>query len=299
MNRSRVICILLFILLSIPSVVLARDIAPFVSTDWLEKNLSLPGLVVIDARTAVEYQKSHIPNSINSWNGQWAVTQNGLLRKLPADSVLQNLIASLGIKENSKIVITGKGETDFDRADAIQMGWALLASGVKNVSILDGGFVQWLKEKRATSSEPTKPVAGSYQAKIDRSKIVSKKYVQSSIGKIPLIDTRSPELFFGMTTEFYALKPGHIKSAVNLPAPWLFKDGLLRNIQELEAMAKGVVGDKKSKEVIVYCGVGAYASVMHYVLTELLGYTNVKLYDGSMQEWEMDPVGPITIFSWH
>jgi rhodanese-related sulfurtransferase len=85
MNRSRVICILLFILLSIPSVVLARDIAPFVSTDWLEKNLSLPGLVVIDARTAVEYQKSHIPNSINSWNGQWAVTQNGLLRKLPAD----------------------------------------------------------------------------------------------------------------------------------------------------------------------------------------------------------------------
>jgi thiosulfate/3-mercaptopyruvate sulfurtransferase len=299
MNRQRVILILLFIFLSIPSAVWARDIAPFVSPDWLERNLSLPGLAVIDARTATEYQKSHIPNSISTKLNAWAVNTNDLLKELPADKDLLNLIGSLGLKENSKVVVAGKGETDFDRADAIRFGWTLLISGVKNVAILDGGYARWLKEKRSISGEQTTPAAGTYEAKINRSIIVSKKYVQSRIGKSVLIDTRTPDIFFGAGTEPWAPKPGHIKTAINLPAPWIFQDGLLRNIKELEAMANGVAGKSKSQEVIVYCGVGVYASVWHYALTELLGYKNVTLYDGSMQEWIMDPAGPITIFSWH
>ena len=103
-----------------------------------------------------------------------------------------------------------------------------------------------------------------------------------------------------MTTESWASKPGHIESAVNLPAPWIFQqDGLLRSQGELESMANGVLGKNKTKEIITYCGVGIYASVWSYILTELLGYRDVKVYDGSMQEWVMDPAGPVAIYKWH
>jgi thiosulfate/3-mercaptopyruvate sulfurtransferase len=298
MNINRFILVLLFLSLSIPSVIYGRDIDPFVSTDWLEKNLNLPELVVIDARPSSEYQKGHIPNSIATKANAWTVNSGDLLKELPADADLLALIGSLGIKETSKVVVVGKGETDFDRADAVRIGWTLLLGGVKNVSVLDGGYAKWRREKRAASVEPAIPAAGTYQAKINRTMLVSKKYVQSSIGKTVLIDTRVPDVFFGVGTEPWAPKPGHIPGAVDLPTPWIFQDGVIRNIKDLEAMANGAAGKNKSKEVIVYCGVGVYASVWHYVLIELLGYTNVNLYDGSMQEWIMDPACPITIFTW-
>jgi thiosulfate/3-mercaptopyruvate sulfurtransferase len=63
-------------------------------------------------------------------------------------------------------------------------------------------------------------------------------------------------------------------------------------------MASGVIGTNKSKEYIIYCGVGPYAMVWSYIMTEMLGYKDVKVYDGSMQEWVMDPIGPISIFTW-
>jgi thiosulfate/3-mercaptopyruvate sulfurtransferase len=131
------------------------------------------------------------------------------------------------------------------------------------------------------------------------SALATKKYVLGKIGKSILVDNRSPDLFFGMITESWASKPGHIESAVNLPTPWIFQqDGLLRSQGELESMANGVIGRNKTKEIIAYCGVGAYASVWSYILTELLGYKDVKVYDGSMQEWVLDPVGPIAVYKW-
>lgn len=299
MFSPRTFYLLLIMSLPIPAVSLARDVAPFVSTDWLEQNLSLPKLIVIDTRAPGEYRKGHIANTVNLPLSSWAVNRNGLFRELPADSDLLAIIGSAGIKEDSTVVVVGKGESDFDRADAIRVAWTLLIAGVKNASVLDGGYAKWLKEKKSASSEQTAPAAGEYSAKINQSAIVSKSYVLGRIGKSIIVDTRTPELFFGMTTEIWAPKPGHIKSAINLPTPWVFKDGILKSINELEGMANGVIGENKSQEIIVYCGVGPYAAVWCFILTELLGYKNVKLYDGSMQEWVMDPAGPVTIFSWH
>jgi thiosulfate/3-mercaptopyruvate sulfurtransferase len=298
MNIPRLAFFLFFLSFCVSSVVSARDVEPFVSTDWLEKNMSLPGLIVLDIRPSSEYQKGHIPKAINTKPGAWTLNVNNLLKELPADQDLLKQIGSLGIKENSKVIVVGRGETEFNRADCIRVGWTLLISGVKNTSILDGGYQKWLKDKRSTSTESTIPAAETYRAKINRSIIVSKEYVQKSIGKSVLIDARTPDIYFGVGTEPWAPKPGHIPTAVNLPAPWVFQDGLLRNTKDLAAMAKGVVGENKSKEAIVYCGVGVYASVWHYVLTELLGYTNVKLYDGSMQDWIGDPPGPMSLFTW-
>jgi thiosulfate/3-mercaptopyruvate sulfurtransferase len=144
------------------------------------------------------------------------------------------------------------------------------------------------------------PLAGEFKGNFNEAAVVSKKYVISKIGKSILVDTRTSDVYFGIVTESWAQKPGHIESAVNIPTPWLFtKEGLLQSRSDLERMATGVLGANKSKEYIIYCGVGPYAMVLSYIMTEMLGYKDVKVYDGSMQEWVMDPVGPIGVFSWH
>lgn len=143
---------------------------------------------------------------------------------------------------------------------------------------------------RSVNAEPAK-----YQATIDRSTAVSKSYVLSRIGKSVLLDGRSPEDYFGITS-----KPGHIKSAVNLPTPWIFNsDGTFIKEEDLRAIAAGVLGADKSTEIIVYCGVGGYASTWWFVLTQMFGYQNVKIYDGSMEEWLKDSNAPVSTYSWH
>jgi thiosulfate/3-mercaptopyruvate sulfurtransferase len=300
MIRPRLSFLLFCIVLVLPLISFARDIPPFVSSDWLNQNLNIPGLMIIDVRNEADYKNSHIPNAVGVSVNSWAVNKDGLLRELPAGSDLIKLMDSIGIKEDSKIVVVGKGVSDFDRADAIRVAWTILISGVKNVAVLDGGFLKWSKEKRPVTVEQPILQPGEYRGKISTAGLASKKYVLSKIGKSFLVDNRSPELFFGITTELWASKPGHIESAVNLPTPWIFQqDGLLRSQGELASMANGVIGSNKSKEIITYCGVGPYASVWSYILTELLGYKDVKVYDGSMQEWIMNPAGPVVVYKWH
>lgn len=300
MIRSRTLFFVTLSFLAIPIISSARDIAPFISADWLDQNSSVPGLLIIDVRSALEYRKSHIPDAANASLDLWAVNKNNLLRELPAGKDLFDLMGSLGMKESSKVVVVGKGESDFDRADAIRVAWTIQTAGIKNASVLDGGFQKWIKDKKPVTADQAPVTPGEYKGKINELAAVSKQYVLSRIGKSILVDSRTPEVFFGVTTESFAPKAGHIQSAINLPAPWAFaKDGMLRSQSELESMATLVIGANKSKEVIVYCGVGVYASVWDYVLIEMLGYKNVKLYDGSMQEWIMDPAGPVSLFGWH
>jgi thiosulfate/3-mercaptopyruvate sulfurtransferase len=300
MIRPRLSRLLAFVLISIPSISSARDIPPFVSTDWLHQKLAAPGLIIIDVRSGADYKKDHIPNAVNVSVNSWAVNRNGLLREMPSESELLGLMGSIGISKDSEIVVVGKGMSDFDRADAIRVAWTILAAGVRNTSVLDGGFPKWLNEKKPVTIEPPAVQPDMYKGRLDSSRLASKEYVLSKIGKSILVDTRTPELFFGITTELWASKPGHIADAVNLPTPWVFQeDGLLRSRSELESMADGVIGKDKTKEIITYCGVGPYASVWSYILTELLGYQDVKVYDGSMQQWVMDPSGPVVVYTWH
>jgi len=89
-----------------------------------------------------------------------------------------------------------------------------------------------------------------------------------------------------------------------LPTPWLWDLTLAtyatyKDAGTLKEMASGVVGCPVFfKEIIVYCGVGGYASTMYFVLSEVLGYKNAKIYDGSAQEWTADPTAPVVLYRW-
>ncbi|MDI6805281.1 MAG: rhodanese-like domain-containing protein [Candidatus Bathyarchaeia archaeon] len=118
---------------------------------------------------------------------------------------------------------------------------------------------------------------------------VNINYVADAIGKSTIVDARDPEVYNCLYTEPWCTEPGHIPTAVNLPTPSLWNIGddyiTYKDYRTLKGLAEVVVGKNKWKEVIVYCGVGGYASTAYFVLREVLGYVNVKVYDGSAQEW--------------
>jgi len=130
----------------------------------------------------------------------------------------------------------------------------------------------------------------TYQGKINEAMFVSIDYVPKHTGKADIIDARDADVYFGVSIEPFADKVGHIPKATSLPAPWIWDqnpDGTYtyKDPNTLKAMVSGVIRKPRVQEIIVYCGVGGYASSWWFVLTQVLGYENVKFYDGSAQEW--------------
>jgi thiosulfate/3-mercaptopyruvate sulfurtransferase len=138
-----------------------------------------------------------------------------------------------------------------------------------------------------------------YEGEVDEAMFVSVDYVRRCLKRADIIDARDADVYFGVTIEPFADKAGHIPNAASLPTPWIWElnlDGTYsyKDPETLEAMASGVLrepwhhgvhGGHWGRKIIVYCGVGGYASSWWFVLTQVLGYENVKFYDGSAQEW--------------
>ncbi len=109
-----------------------------------------------------------------------------------------------------------------------------------------------------------------------------------------------PDFFFGVSKLDFVERAGHIKDAVSLPSAWIFtKEGTFKSKEGLDAMASGVVGKEMSKEMIIYCDTGRLCSGWWFIFREVLGYKDVKAYDGSMQEWAKDPNAPVVKYNWH
>ncbi|MCX7991131.1 MAG: rhodanese-like domain-containing protein [Proteobacteria bacterium] len=299
MRKVRVLFLALIMGLMFISVSLAKEIAPIVSTDWLEKNLSNPKLVVIDIRKAEDYKNGHIPGAVNVFYGVWAVDKKGLKNELPEDDDLVDIINGAGISNDSIVVIAGPADSVSDVVNMTRVVLTLKYAGFNNSAVLDGGINKWLKEQRATSTEIVKPKAGNFKPNWNKGVLVGKDYVAKQLGKAIIIDDRGSDAFYGVTKLDFVEKAGHIKGAKNLPTSWLYgKDNVYRSAEEMQAIAEGVVGKDKKKEIISYCDTGKVSTGWWFVLSEVLGYENVKVYEGSMQEWSKDPNLPVVRYSW-
>ena len=285
--------VMLAVLLLLPMSALARDVAPIVSIDWLEKNLANPKVVILDVRKVEEYKAGHIPNAINVFYGSWAVKKGDLLHELPANDDLFDTIGSAGIEANSIVVIISKMEPILDRFDMTRVAWTLKYAGVDNAAILDGGQNQWVKANKPLSTDAVKAKSKAYKGKINKDLFVNKDYVMSRLGKAIILDTRGPAFYEGKEKMPFVPKVGRIKGAVNLPVGQLYTpEGLYKDQAALMALATAAVGADKTKEIIAYCDSGKTCTAWTFVLTDLFGYKDVKLYDGSSMEWLKDPNAP-------
>jgi thiosulfate/3-mercaptopyruvate sulfurtransferase len=286
-------------------------IDPIVSTQWLGDNRSFPNLVILDVRAPDNYAKGHIPDAINVPGlGNFYLClfdpNCGLWMELPEDGALLTNIGNAGITGDSLVVVVGRTVEPYAPyavADAARVAITLLYAGVKNVALLNGGYDKWAAEGRATSTVPVTPTAVTYTGAVNNAMFVTKDYVEAKIGKSLLVEARDADIYFGIIQEPWTKRAGHIPSAKCLPSPWLWtfaKDekgaityGTWKDANVIREMALAVLGEDASEEIIVYCGVGGYASPMWFALTQMVGYANAKIYDGSMQEWSADPNAPV------
>jgi thiosulfate/3-mercaptopyruvate sulfurtransferase len=203
------------------------------------------------------------------------------------------------VTADSWVVIAGNAGTVPDRVGLTRVAWTLAYAGIENVAILDGGYDSWVKEKRPLSTEPVKPAPAAFKPAWNTQVMAARDYIVSKIGQAVIVDARTPDTYFGIAKLDFVPRFGHIKSAVCLPTPWMYgKEGAFIKKGDLDAMAAGVIGIDKSKEIIVYCDTGRVASAWWFALSQVLGYKNVKLYDGSSQEWAKDPNMPMVTYTW-
>jgi thiosulfate/3-mercaptopyruvate sulfurtransferase len=305
MKASRLVKVLLALFILLPAVVIAQDLPPLVTTDDLAQNLKAPNVVVIDIRKVEDYKAGHIPGAVGVFYNNWAPGKGAMQNELPADDDLVDILSASGIQLDTVVVVYGTTATGADRVNVTRVAWTLKYAGVQKVSVLSGGIEKWAtREKRELSTEVVRPKAGSYKGKFNRDVLAKKDYLKSRIGKAIIVDAREAPFFSGQQKLPFVTKAGRIKGSVNLPTIqvfdkyppgehmeqccWTYKD-----VATLKNMATGVVGNDLSKEIIVYCDSGRVASAWWFILSDVLGYKNVKNYDGSMEEWTKDETVPI------
>jgi len=270
------------------------DTGPLVSTDWLQKNLNNPSLVILDVRRVEEYKKGHIPGSINLTYAAWRTHEKNLDCQLPEKDDLNDTLCSTGLRKYAFVVIAGLTGSDADHVNATRVAWTLKYAGIEKPLILDGGCNKWFQEKRPVSELVKKPLKNYLPCKWNERVLATKQQVKTSLEKAAIVDTRDCKLFTGEKSDPLLKRKGHIPGAYNLPYTLVFtKEGCFEKKDMLQAKASKAVGENKAREIIVLCCNGRFASSWWFVLSEMLEYKDVKIYDGSMEEWCDDKEAPL------
>lgn len=293
MRKMKCLLSIMAALFLLPLATFAQAADPIVSTDWLQQNLSNPNVVIVDVRKVEEYRDGHIPNAINVFYNSWAVTRDGLTNELPSEDDLRDLIGSLGVSKDTTVVVVSKNDPMPERFNMTRVAWTLRYAGVEKAAVLSGGHDKWVAEKREVSKTPNRGKKAPYDAPFNKGFVTDKAHVMANLGKATIVDVREAPFYKGEKKLDFVAKTGRIKGAVNLPNSLLFTpEGTFKSADALAAAATPVVGSDKDKEIIVYCDTGKTCTAWWLVLHDLLGYKNVKDYDGSSMEWLKDPGAP-------
>ena len=259
-----------------------------VSTAWLEENLGMPGLVVLESdEDVLLYEIGHIPGAFKI---DWHTELNDPVLRDYVDGVgFSKLLSERGITPDTTVVLYG----DKSNWWATYALWVFKLFGHADVRILDGGRDKWIAEGRALSTEKpvATPTAYPVLTRDDSTIRAFRDDVLAHLGK-PLIDVRSPEEYSGERThmpaypEEGALRGGHIPGAASVPwARAVAEDGSYKTRAELEELYLTQAGLTPGADVIAYCRIGERSSHTWFALTYLLGFQNVRNYDGSWTEW--------------
>jgi thiosulfate/3-mercaptopyruvate sulfurtransferase len=259
-----------------------------VSTGWLAEHLGEPGLVVVESdEDVLLYETGHIPGAVKI---DWHTDLNDpVVRDYVSGERFAELLGSKGIARDTTVVIYG----DKNNWWAAYALWVFTLFGHEDVRLLDGGRDKWIAEGRELTREVPTPTPVEYPiVERDDSRVRAfKDDVLAHFGQ-PLIDVRSPEEYSGERTEIPgyptegALRSGHIPSAASVPwARAAAPDATFKRRADLESIYLGDAGLKAGDDVIAYCRIGERSSHTWFVLTHLLGFENVRNYDGSWTEW--------------
>jgi thiosulfate/3-mercaptopyruvate sulfurtransferase len=261
-----------------------------VNTQWVEDHLNDSNVRIaeVDYDPKANYNLGHIPNSILfDWKRD---INDPLTRNILSRDDCSILLQKAGINDSTTLILYG----DFNNWFAAFAFWVFEYYGMKNTKIMNGGRKKWLEEDRPISKEiPSYPMGNFKPTGPNPALRAFLSQVRESLelDKTKRIDVRSPQEFTGEITapaEYpteHAQRGGHIPGAVNIPwAKAVNDDGTFKSADELTKLYQ-TVGITPEKEIITYCRIGERSSHTWFVLKHLLGYPDVKNYDGSWTEW--------------
>jgi thiosulfate/3-mercaptopyruvate sulfurtransferase len=280
----------------------SSDVSALVSPQWLKAKLGDPAVVVLDIRSALGgggkegYLKGHIAGAIYSDYDKagWRVERGGVPFMLPTKAELEKLIGELGIDEDDHVVVVPAGVSFTDFGAAARVYWTLKVAGLKNASILDGGYQAW-------TADPSNPVETGnktpspkiFTAKINDQIRIEVGEVEKLVekGGATLVDARPASYFAGKEKAPASKAYGRLPGAVSFDSADFYDKATnrLKPKPELEKVAANI----PAGPTVSYCNTGHWASTDWFVLSEVLGRKDVKLFAGSMVEWTSDANRPL------
>ncbi len=259
-----------------------------VETDWVASHLEDPQVRLVESdEDYLLYETGHLPRAVKV---DWFTTlQHPVRRDFLNREEFEALCRTLGIANDTTIIFYGDKNNWF----ACYSFWLFEYYGHQKMKIMNGGRAKWMAEGRPMTNEVPRFSPTNYQAKEPDSSIRAfrdevLKQVQE---KRPLVDVRSPQEFTGELLHMPnypqegAQRGGHIPGAVSVPwSKAVREDGTFKSEEELRQIYESV-GARPDEKIIAYCRIGERSSHTWFVLKYLLGYPNVKNYDGSWTEW--------------
>jgi thiosulfate/3-mercaptopyruvate sulfurtransferase len=279
----------------------AAGATPLVSVEWLAANRADPEVVVLDIRSAIDgggaeaFAKAHVPGAVHSDYDKagWRVTRDGVPFRLPSVAALETLIGELGIDEDNRVVVVPAGVHASDFAAAARVYWTLKVAGLAQVSILDGGFAAWTAQRgNPVESGTREPSPKIFTASIDRKLIAATPDVErAERDHAVLVDARPAPFFLGRDKAPQVSLYGHIGHAINLDHA-SFYDSATNRLRSAVELA-GIAAQVPAGAAITYCNTGHWAATDWFVLSEILGRKDTRVYDGSMAAWTADASRPV------
>ena len=268
-----------------------------VTAEWLAEHLGDPGLVVAESdEDVLLYETGHIPGAVKL---DWHTELNDPVSRDYVDGAgFAALMSRKGISRDTTLVLYG----DKNNWWAAYALWVCTLFGHPDVRLLDGGRARWAAEGREMTTEAARLTAADYPVveRDDQQIRAFQDQVLAHLGQ-PMIDVRSPGEYSGELLHMPdypqegAMRGGHVPGARNVPwARAANEDGTFRSRAELAAIYQDEAGLSPGDEVIVYCRIGERSSHTWFVLQHLLGFGQVRNYDGSWTEWGNSVRVPIT-----
>ena len=264
-----------------------------VSSEWLKENLENEKVKIIDVRSEEDYQKGHIPGAQRltpSEVFQWE-DSNGVKGMLPSADHISNALSSIGIKKDDTVIFYDS----ISNLWASRGLWALEVYGHSDSRLLDGSWNYWSENDFPISSTTESVSLSNYKFEKEPNinLIADWEEILESVDDPSKIvcDTRSPDEYIGKDVR--AERGGHIPNSSNVN--WVNavnESGEFLDAKTLKQIYENK-GIKTDKGIYTLCQTAVRATHTWFVLTELLGYEEVKVYDGSWIEWGNNPDLPL------
>ena len=273
-----------------------------IAPEALQARLGEKNLVVIDLRSdekkeqaIAQFKASHIPGAVHAdyAHASWRVPRDGISVYLPSPAQFEALVGNLGVSPESDVVIVHEGQDATSFGAAARVYWSFKAMGHASIAILDGGWRDWISEKsRPLASGASAPSPAIYEAKpIPSLRASLEEVLAAEKNNVALVDGR-PESYYSGAEKHKAVKAfGHIPGAVSIPHSRALDANLrLKDRATLEKDFAAATG----RAAIAYCNTGHWGATDWFVLSEILGRSETKLYDGSMLEYSLENKGPVS-----